>query len=259
MRPFLMRRKKEEVAKDLPERIEQVVFVEMEPPQRKIYDEFLASFKSNLLKKIELEGIGKHRIAVLEVILRLRQICCHPLLISGQLEENTDASSSKLDALMQDLETAVDEGRKVLVYSQFTSMLQLISKEVRNRQWEFVYLDGQTKDREKPVRTFQEDPNTLLFLISLKAGGIGLNLTAADYVFLYDPWWNEAVENQAIDRAHRIGRKDTVIAKRYVAIETIEEKMMNLKAAKRGLLADILQDQPAIEKLSIDDLHYLID
>lgn len=259
MRPFLMRRTKEEVAKDLPERIEQVVFVEMESAQRKIYDEFLANFKSNLLKKIELEGIGKHRIEVLEVILRLRQICCHPLLISGQLDELATPASSKFDALMQDLETAVEEGRKVLVYSQFTSMLQLISKEVRARRWEFVYLDGQTKDREKAVRTFQEDPATLLFLISLKAGGIGLNLTAADYVFLYDPWWNEAVENQAIDRAHRIGRKDTVIAKRYVAVETIEEKMMTLKASKRSLLTDILQDQTTINQLSIDDLHYLID
>lgn len=259
MRPFLLRRKKEEVAKDLPERIEQVVFVEMEPAQRKVYDEFLTGFKSNLLKKVELEGIGKHRFEILEVLLRLRQICCHPLLISGQLEELEEASSSKLDALMQDLETAVEEGRKVLVYSQFTSMLQLISKEVRKRRWDFVYLDGQTKDREKPVRTFQEDPAMLLFLISLKAGGIGLNLTAADYVFLYDPWWNEAVENQAIDRAHRIGRKDTVIAKRYVAVETIEEKMMTLKAAKRSLLTDILHDQLAVGQLSIDDLHYLID
>lgn len=259
MRPFLMRRTKEEVAKDLPDRIEQVVFVEMEPAQRKIYDEFLTRFKSNLLKKIELEGIGKHRIEVLEVILRLRQICCHPLLISGQLDELDTAASSKLEALMQDLETAVEEGRKVLVYSQFTSMLQLISKEVKARNWQFVYLDGQTKDREKAVRTFQEDPATLLFLISLKAGGIGLNLTAADYVFLYDPWWNEAVENQAIDRAHRIGRKDTVIAKRYVAAETIEEKMMTLKASKRSLLTDILHDQIAVDQLSIDDLHYLID
>lgn len=259
MRPFLMRRTKEEVAKDLPERIEQVVFVEMTATQRKVYDEFLAGFKSNLLKKIELEGIGKHRIEVLEVILRLRQICCHPLLISGVLDAVDDASSSKLDALMQDLETAVEEGRKVLVYSQFTSMLQLISKEIRKRGWEFVYLDGQTKDREKAVRTFQEDPSTLIFLISLKAGGIGLNLTAADYVFLYDPWWNEAVENQAIDRAHRIGRKETVIAKRYVTVETIEEKMMTLKAAKRSLLTDVLQDQLAVNQLSIDDLHYLID
>lgn len=259
MRPFFMRRKKEDVAKDLPERIEQSVFVEPEPAQRKIYDEFLSGFKSHLLKKIELEGIGKHRIEILEVLLRLRQICCHPLLVSGIVEDAESVSSSKLDALMQDLETVVQEGRKALIYSQFTSMLQLIGKEIGKRGWKFEYLDGQTKDREKAVRTFQEDPSTLLFLISLKAGGIGLNLTAADYVFLYDPWWNEAVENQAIDRAHRIGRKDTVIAKRYVTVGTVEEKMMTLKAAKRSLLADILHDQPGVAQLTIDDLHYLID
>lgn len=259
MRPFVLRRKKEEVAKDLPEKIEQVVFVEMEVEQRKIYDEFLGGFKQNLLKKVELDGLSKHRLEVLEALLRLRQICCHPLLASSQIEGEQLIPSAKLGALLQDLETAVEEGRKVLVYSQFTSMLQLIAKEVRKRKWNFAYLDGQTKDREQVVKTFQEDPATLLFLISLKAGGIGLNLTAADYVFLYDPWWNEAVENQAIDRAHRIGRKDTVIAKRYIAVETIEEKMMTLKAAKRSLVDDVLQDQLEVHQLSIEDLHYLLD
>ncbi|MBA3604096.1 MAG: DEAD/DEAH box helicase [Parachlamydiaceae bacterium] len=259
MRPFMLRRKKDEVAKDLPERIEQVVWVEMAQAQRKVYDEMLVGFKGNLFKKVALDGVGKHRMEVLEAILRLRQICCHPLLAIGKSEEFIDAPSSKLEALLQDLETAVDEGRKVLVYSQFTSMLQIIAKELRAREWAFVYLDGQTKDREKVVNQFQEGPSTLIFLISLKAGGIGLNLTAADYVFLYDPWWNEAVENQAIDRAHRIGRKDTVIAKRYVAVETIEEKMMTLKAAKRSLAADIMQEDVPISKLTIDDLHYLLE
>lgn len=259
MRPFMLRRKKEDVAKDLPERIEQVVWVEMPPEQQKVYDELLAGFKSNLFKKVALDGVGKHRMEVLEAILRLRQICCHPLLAIGHSEEFAKAPSAKFEALLQDLDTAVEEGRKVLVYSQFTSMLQLIAKELRTRKWNFVYLDGQTKDREKVVNQFQEDPETLIFLISLKAGGIGLNLTAADYVFLYDPWWNEAVENQAIDRAHRIGRIDTVIAKRYVTVETIEEKMMALKAAKRALAADIMQEDIPISQLTIDDLHYLLE
>lgn len=259
MRPFVLRRKKEEVAKDLPERIEQIVWIEMPPEQRKVYENFLAGFRSSLLKKVELDGLGKHRIEVLEAILRLRQICCHPLLALGQSEEMHAIPSAKLEALMQDIETAVEEGRKVLVYSQFTSMLQLILKEVNRREWSFVYLDGQTKDREKVVTQFQEDPSTFIFLISLKAGGIGLNLTAADYVFLYDPWWNEAVENQAIDRAHRIGRKETVIAKRYVAIETIEEKMMTLKASKRALLTDLMSDSLGEAQLSIDDLRYLLE
>jgi superfamily II DNA or RNA helicase len=259
LRPFMLRRKKEEVAKDLPERIEQVVWVELPAAQRKVYEDFLAGFRTNLLKKVELDGIGKHRIEVLEAILRLRQICCHPVLVSGQSEEVASAPSGKFEALLQDLETAVEEGRKVLVYSQFTSMLQIIANEAKASKWPFVYLDGQTKDREGVVKQFQEDPKTFLFLISLKAGGIGLNLTAADYVFLYDPWWNEAVENQAIDRAHRIGRKDTVIAKRYVAIETVEEKMMTLKASKRSLMADVMEDNKPITQLTIDDLHYLLE
>jgi SNF2 family DNA or RNA helicase len=259
MRPFVLRRKKEEVAKDLPERIEQVVWIEMPAEQRKVYENFLAGFRSNLLKKVELDGLGKHRIEVLEAILRLRQICCHPLLALGQSEDMQSIPSAKLEALMQDIETAVEEGRKVLVYSQFTTMLQLILNEVNQRKWSFVYLDGQTKDREKVVTQFQEDPSTFIFLISLKAGGIGLNLTAADYVFLYDPWWNEAVENQAIDRAHRIGRKETVIAKRYVMVETIEEKMMTLKASKRALLTDLMSDSLGEAKLSVDDLRYLLD
>ncbi len=259
MRPFTLRRKKDEVAKDLPEKIEQIVWVEMAPAQRKVYEDLLAGFKSNLFKKVALDGVGKHRMEVLEAILRLRQICCHPLLAIGQSEEFCDAPSAKLEALLQDIETAVEEGRKVLVYSQFTSMLQLIAKEIRAREWSFVYLDGQTKDREKVVNEFQDNSTTLIFLISLKAGGIGLNLTAADYVFLFDPWWNEAVENQAIDRAHRIGRKDTVIAKRYVIVETIEEKMMTLKAAKRSLAADIMQEDVPISQLTLDDLHYLLE
>lgn len=259
MKPFVLRRKKEEVAQDLPERIEQIVYVEMDPSQRQLYENFLGGFKQNLLKKVELEGLSKYRIEVLEAILRLRQICCHPLLVSSQSEDIHKIPSAKMEALFQDLETIIDEGRKVLIYSQFTSMLKLIAKEVQNRDWQFVYLDGQTKDREHVVKKFQEDPSTLLFLISLKTGGIGLNLTAADYVFLFDPWWNEAVENQAIDRAHRIGRKDTVIAKRFVTVETIEEKMMALKASKRSLLNDVLHDQIEISQLSLDDLHYLID
>jgi SNF2 family DNA or RNA helicase len=259
LRPFMLRREKGEVAKELPERIEQVVWVEMPSQQRKVYDDFLAGFKGNLLKKVESDGIGKHRMEVLEAILRLRQICCHPLLVLSQSENVGELSSGKLEALLQDLETVVEEKRKVLVYSQFTSMLQLIAKEAKRSQWPLVYLDGQTKDREKVVQQFQEDPTISLFLISLKAGGIGLNLTAADYVFLYDPWWNEAVENQAIDRAHRIGRKDTVIAKRYVMVESVEEKIMSLKASKRSLLIDMMEDTASMNQLTIDDLHYLLE
>lgn len=251
--PFVLRRKKEEVAKDLPEKIEQAVWVEMEPPQRRQYDDFLASVKGGLMKKVTVDGMGKHRMEVLEAILRLRQLCCHPLLVGGA--EQT--SSSKMERLLEDMETALEEGRKVLVYSQFTTMLTLIGKEAKSRGWNYAYLDGTTEDREKEVKKFQEDPEVPFFLISLKAGGIGLNLTAADYVFLYDPWWNDAVERQAIDRAHRIGRKDTVIAKRYIMAGTIEEKMMKLKEMKRALADDLIDEGGSGAALSLTQEDFL--
>jgi SNF2 family DNA or RNA helicase len=257
IRPFLMRRRKEEVAKDLPEKIEQTVWVEMNEGQRALYEQFLTGVRQNVLSKVSVDGVGKHRMEILEAIMRLRQICCDPLLVSTD-DGHEDRQSAKLDALMEDLETAIAEGRKVLVYSQFTSMLALISKQVQKRGWNYVYLDGSTQNREKVVTEFQENPGIPLFLISLKAGGIGLNLTAADYVFLYDPWWNNAVENQAIDRAHRIGRKDTVIAKRYIVAESIEEKMMKLKAAKSSLAAELFDDDSISTQLTSDDLLFLI-
>lgn len=256
IRPFLLRRKKEEVAKDLPERIEQIVWVEMGIKQRKVYDEFLAGVRGNLFKKVDLDGVSKHRMEIFEAILRLRQICCHPLLATASSEDLVN-DSAKLDAVLEDIKTTVAEGRKVLVYSQFTSMLRLIAKEITEIGFNFVYLDGSTVDREKVVTQFQQDPAIPIFLISLKAGGMGLNLTAADYVFLYDPWWNEAVENQAINRAHRIGRRDVVIAKRYVAVESIEEKMMKLKAAKRSLIQDVLESDMASSNLTEEDFCFL--
>lgn len=257
IRPFLLRRRKEQVAKDLPEKIEQTVWVEMEEEQRAVYESFLSGVRKNLLDKVSADGVSKHRMEVLEAIMRLRQICCSPLLVTSE-GMSESAESAKLDVLMQDLETAIDEGRKVLVYSQFTTMLSLIGARIKEKGWNSVYLDGSTKNREKVVTEFQENPEVNLFLISLKAGGIGLNLTAADYVFLYDPWWNDAAENQAIDRAHRIGRKDTVIAKRYITAESIEEKMMKLKAAKSALSNDLLDDDAVLGTLQADDLLFLL-
>jgi len=255
-RPFLLRRRKEDVAKDLPEKIEQIVWVEMEEAQRSIYESFLSGIRKNLLTKVSTDGLAKHRMEVLEAIMRLRQICCHPLLVGTH--DGEVGESAKLEALVQDLETAISEGRKILVYSQFTSMLALISKRVKEAGWKYVYLDGSTKDREKVVNEFQNNSEISIFLISLKAGGIGLNLTAADYVFLYDPWWNNAVENQAIDRAHRIGRKDTVIAKRYIIAESIEEKILKLKLAKSALASDLFDDAMTISSLSTEDLTFLL-
>ncbi len=226
LRPFILRRRKEEVQIDLPEKIEQTIWIEMDEAQAKLYESVRSNLRTGLLKKIEKEGMQAHRMEALEAILRLRQICCSPRLVGD------GGDGAKMDHLLFELEGALSENRKVLVYSQFTSMLQIIAKELKK---DFLYLDGSTptEKRAQLVRQFQEDPKSSLFLLSLKAGGVGLNLTAADTVLLFDPWWNEAVENQAIDRAHRIGQKKTVVAKRYLMPGTIEEKMERLKEKKR--------------------------
>lgn len=254
--PFLLRRCKHEVLTDLPERIDQVVWIEMSEEQRRHYDHLLAGFKSGLLKKVESEGVGKCRMEILEALLRLRQICCHPLLVSSLTEET--APSAKFEALLEDLETICEEGRKVLVYSQFTSMLKLMVQAAREKNWSYGYLDGSTANREEVVTRFQEDPSQNVFFISLKAGGVGLNLTAADYVYLYDPWWNEAVEEQAINRAHRIGRKDVVISKRFVVAESVEEKMMTLKAAKRLMIEELMSGENLSSTFTVEDLQFLL-
>ena len=253
IRPFILRRSKKQVALDLPEKLEQTVWVEMSDQQRSIYEKFLQSTRSTLRSKNT-----NQRIQVLEAILRLRQICAHPLLVDPTTPDLYQ-SSGKFSKVISDLEEVVQEKRKVLVYSQFTSMLQLIKKEAQMRNWKHVYLDGNTKNREQVVLQFQEDEETRLFLISLKAGGVGLNLTKADYVFLYDPWWNTAIETQAIDRAHRLGRVNQVIARRYVTALSIEEKIMKLKKHKQQLSQALIEDLSNIETLSLDDLIHLLD
>jgi SNF2 family DNA or RNA helicase len=254
IRPFTLRRMKRDVDLNLPPKLEQAVWVDLDEGQREYYDQFLARAKGGLMQKVAHDGAAKHRMEILEAILRLRQICCCPQLVSGEAPEE----SGKLERLMADLEEAVLGQHKVLVYSQFTAMLRLIEKRVREKGWGYAYLDGQTENREKEVEQFQNDPDTLVFLISLKAGGVGLNLTAADYVFLFDPWWNEAVENQAIDRAHRVGREKPVIARRYIAVETIEEKIIKVKDHKRALARGLLDFEDDIGPVSSEDLYDLL-
>jgi SNF2 family DNA or RNA helicase len=239
IRPFLLRRRKLDVALQLPPKFEQLVYVEMSEVQREIYERWMRKTRQGLLKKVSLEGASAHRMQILEAILRLRQLCAHPWLIE---EPGADifASCAKYERLFADLAEVVAEGSKVLIYSQFTEALRLIERQIKELGYNYVYLDGSTKDRASIVQRFQEDPKVQIFLISLKAGGVGLNLTAADYVFLYDPWWNEAVEQQAIDRAHRVGKTSPVIARRYVTLLSIEEKIMHLKAHKKALSESLL-------------------
>jgi len=236
IRPFILRRRKEEVQLDLPEKIEQVAWVEMEEAQAELYQTYK--------RGIKLDGATK--MEILEAILRLRQISCDPRLVGSEIV------GAKIQQLISDVQDALEQKRKVLVFSQFTTMLQLIRNEFKDA----LYLDGSItgEKRGELVRSFQEDPDRSLFLLSLKAGGVGLNLTAADYVFLFDPWWNDAVERQAIDRAHRIGQKKTVIAKRYLAVGTIEEKILQLKNKKQQT-ADQLLD---FEGWTTDDLLQLL-
>jgi SNF2 family DNA or RNA helicase len=203
LRPFVLRRTKEQVARELPPKTEQTIYCEMEPLQRKLYQELLQHYRDLLLKRIETDGIAKSKIQVLEALLRLRQAACHPGLLDPKRKVEP---SAKLEVLLSRVNEVIEEGHKALVFSQFTSMLHLVRSQLDQKQIAYEYLDGATRDRQARVEHFQNDPDCRLFLISLKAGGLGLNLTAAEYVFLLDPWWNPAVEAQAMDRAHRIGQ-----------------------------------------------------
>lgn len=256
--PFFLRRKKSDVAKDLPEKIEETVYVTMNEGQRLLYDRFLEHLKGGLLKKVQLDGAKKHRMQIFEAILRLRQICCHPLLVPQLVEELApDAlTSGKCDLVVEDIKTLLAEEKKVVLFSQFSSLLSLLSQTAKEQNWPHLLLDGKTQNRQEVVDTFQNDPNMPLFFISLKAGGVGLNLSKADYVLIYDPWWNRAQENQAIDRAHRIGRKDVVFSKRYLMSDTIEEKIRLLQD-KKSKLHDVLFEGEDGD-ISLDDLAELL-
>jgi len=255
LRPLILRRTKQQVASDLPDRTEQVLYCELEPSQRKLYTAILSKVRKDLDKKIKESGFNKSKIHVLEALLRLRQVACHPKLV----DEKSEDVSAKFDTLIEHLDEIVQEGHKALVFSQFTSLLALLKPKLDAAGMKYEYLDGQTSDRRTPVEHFQSDPDCPLFLLSLKAGGTGLNLTAADYVFLLDPWWNPAVEAQAIDRTHRIGQTRPVFAYRIVARDTIEERILELQQSKRDLAEAILgQDNSVIGNLRAEDLDYLL-
>jgi SNF2 family DNA or RNA helicase len=256
LRPFILRRTKEQVAPELPEKTEQTLYCEMEADQRKLYDELRDHYRTSLLERIAREGINKAKVQILEALLRLRQAACHPGLIDKtRLKEG----SAKLDTLLEQIEEVVDEGHKVLVFSQFTSFLAIVRDRLDAAKTPYEYLDGKTRDRQEKVERFQNDPTCKLFLISLKAGGLGLNLTAAEYVYLLDPWWNPAVEAQAIDRAHRIGQTRRVFAYRLIAKDTVEEKVLQLQQSKKDLAeAIITADNSVIRSLGREDLELLL-
>jgi superfamily II DNA or RNA helicase len=255
VRPYLLRRTKAQVLSDLPEKTEQTIFCELGGEQRKAYDELREHYRQELAGKITRMGIGRSRIAVLEALLRLRQTACHQGLVDPA---RIDEPSAKLDLLSEQLEEVLDEGHKVLVFSQFTSFLAILRRRLDARQLPYEYLDGKTTDRQSRVVRFQEDPDCRLFLVSLKAGGQGLNLTAADYIYILDPWWNPAVEAQAIDRAHRIGQTRRVFAYRLIAKDTVEEKIVSLQDRKRDLADSIVRaDESMLSSLTPEDVELL--
>jgi hypothetical protein len=256
VRPFLLRRTKEQVARELPAKTEQTIYCEMEPAQRRLYNELRQHYRNALLRRVDDEGLAKSKIQVLEALLRLRQAACHPGLID---KKRCEEGSAKLDVLLEQLREVLDEGHKALVFSQFTSLLDIVRSRLDKQGMVYEYLDGATRDRQRPVERFQNDPGCQLFLISLKAGGLGLNLTAAGYVFLLDPWWNPAVEAQAVDRAHRIGQTQQVFAYRLIARDTVEEKVLELQRSKRDLAAAIVtEDNSLIRNLRREDLELLL-
>jgi len=256
LRPFLLRRTKQQVAKELPEKLEQTIYCEMDVAQRKQYDELRDYYRASLLEQVGRIGINRAKIQILEALLRLRQTACHPALVTGG---NGDEPSAKLDVLMPQLGEVTEEGHKALVFSQFTSFLAIVRRRLDLEGIDYEYLDGKTSRRDLAVERFQNDPKCKLFLISLKAGGQGLNLTAAEYVFLLDPWWNPAVEAQAIDRAHRIGQAQRVFAYRLITRDTVEEKVLALQATKRELADAILNaDNSLIRNITGEDLMLLL-
>jgi SNF2 family DNA or RNA helicase len=256
LRPLILRRTKEQVAPELPERVEQTLYVDLEPPQRQFYMELLAATRRSLLSEVDRVGVGGARMHILEALLRLRQAACHPVLVDPA---RPNLPSAKLDALIPTLEEIVEEGHKAIVFSQFTRFLAIVRARLEAANIPYEYLDGATRNREAHVDRFQSPSGPPVFLISLKAGGHGLNLTAADYVYLLDPWWNPAVEAQAIDRAHRIGQTRRVMATRLVARGTIEEKVIELQESKRAIADAILgADQGVLSKIGREELEILL-
>lgn len=242
VKPFILRRTKNEVAKELPPKTEMTRYIELSGPQRDLYEAIRMSMEKKVREAIAKQGLGKSHILLLDALLKLRQVCCDPRLLSLPQAAMAHGHSSKLEALMELLDNLVNEGRRVLIFSQFTSMLELIEQKLINHQYQYMKLTGQTQNRQSLVESFQQG-TAPIFLISLKAGGTGLNLTRADTVIHYDPWWNPAVEDQATDRTHRIGQENPVFVYKLIASGTVEEAILGMQQRKRQLVEGILSSE----------------
>ena len=255
--PFILRRTKEQVAKDLPDKTETILFCEMGDEQRSIYDAYRNEFRNKILGTIEEQGIQKSQLTILQGLMKLRQICDSPAILNEA--EPFENHSIKLDEIGREIAENIGD-HKALIFSQFLGMLALIKQKLTELNIRFEYFDGSTAapDREKAIQSFQKDDEVRVFLISLKAGGVGLNLTAADYVYIVDPWWNPAVEQQAIDRTHRIGQTKNIFAYRMICKDTIEDKIIQLQERKRALARELITDDDGFVKtLTKEDVEYL--
>lgn len=255
--PFILRRTKEQVAKDLPEKLEMILFCEMEEKQRSIYDAYRTDFRDKILGTIQEQGIQRSQLTILQGLMKLRQICDSPSILNEP--EKFENHSIKLDELAREITENISN-HKALIFSQFLGMLALIKEKLHQLGVSYEYFDGSTSapDREKAIQSFQNDESKRVFLISLKAGGVGLNLTAADYVYIVDPWWNPAVEQQAIDRTHRIGQTKNIFAYRMICKDTIEDKIVQLQEKKRMLAKELIADDATfVKSLSKEDVEYL--
>lgn len=250
IRPFLLRRRKEEVERDLPPKTEQTLFLQMDKKQRQCYDLHLQRERARVLNLLNTGSMREHRFEIFAALMRLRQLCLHPVLVDPSYHK---IPSVKIETLYQHAQELSGSSHKALIFSQFTSFLAIARTEFDRRGWNYAYLDGATKKRNDPIRQFKENEKTRFFLISLKAGGFGLNLTAADYCILLDPWWNPAVEAQAVDRTHRIGQTNPVMVYRFIIKDTIEEKVLRLQEKKRELFKNVLDEGTIFGSLITED------
>ena len=255
--PFILRRTKEQVAKDLPEKMETILFCEMEEEQRNVYEAYRNAYRDKILGTIDEQGIDRSQLTILQGLMKLRQICDSPAILNE--EEKYPNHSIKLDELTREITENIGE-HKALIFSQFLGMLALIKEKLKENNVPFEYFDGSTSplERQRAIGNFQDNEECRVFLISLKAGGVGLNLTAADYVYIVDPWWNPAVEQQAIDRTHRIGQTKNIFAYRMICKDTIEDKILQLQDRKRILAKELIADDTSfVKSLSKEDVEYL--
>jgi SNF2 family DNA or RNA helicase len=256
IKPFMLRRHKSQVATELPPKIETIHYAQMSELQEAEYEEAKSYYRNLILQHIENEGIAKSQMVVLQGLTKLRQLANHPRMTDKEYE----GDSGKLDDVVQKLESILEGNHKVLIFSQFVKHLDLFREYLDKNSHTYAYLDGSTQDRQAQVEKFQNNPDIKIFLISLKAGGLGLNLTAADYVFILDPWWNPAIEAQAVDRAHRIGQVNTVFTYKFITKNTVEEKILALQKSKQRLANELVTTEESfVKSLSKNDVLALLE